>query len=192
MNWLAVETITPPVGAVFTTAEARAQVRVLHDAEDDLIDRLVAAATRQVERSTGTRLLTQTVLCRADSFTGTMRLPVGPVQEITAINYIDENGDEQLLDASIWLGHLAGLDPRLELAPGAVWPAIQARADAVRIEIEAGYGDALDVPENVGQAILLLVGHWYQNREATVTGAIVAELPMGVKALLHNDRLWSF
>lgn len=192
MEWLPLETITPPAGAVFTVAEARDQVRVLHDSEDSLIARYVAAATRHVEDVTGTRLLTQTVLCIADGFADTMLLPVAPIQAVSAVRYIDGNGAEQLLGTDAWLEHRQGLRPRIARASGASWPGVQARADAVRIEVIAGYGDAADVPEHIGQAILLLVGHWHQNREAVVTGTISTELPLGVKSLLGNARMWSF
>ncbi|MFP5432845.1 MAG: head-tail connector protein [Alphaproteobacteria bacterium] len=37
-------------------------------------------------------------------------------------------------------------------------------------------------------AILLLVGHWYANREAVVTGTIATQLPMAVDALLAPLR----
>ncbi|WP_337056301.1 head-tail connector protein [Pseudomonas sp. USHLN015] len=42
--------------------------------------------------------------------------------------------------------------------------------------------------KDVEQAILLLVGHWYNNREATVLGVSTAALPFGVEALLWSRR----
>lgn len=40
----------------------------------------------------------------------------------------------------------------------------------------------------VGQAIRLIVGSWYSNREAVVTGVTVSELPMAVAWLLKPLR----
>ncbi|MGG3796531.1 head-tail connector protein [Pseudomonas paraversuta] len=37
---------------------------------------------------------------------------------------------------------------------------------------------------DVEQAVLLLVGHWYANREAVVTGATPATVPLAVDRLL--------
>ena len=44
-----------------------------------------------------------------------------------------------------------------------------------------------DVPEHVRAAILLLVGHLYECREASIDKAL-SEIPFGVKALLGIDR----
>ncbi|MCW5861278.1 MAG: head-tail connector protein, partial [Caldilineales bacterium] len=45
--------------------------------------------------------------------------------------------------------------------------------NAIHIRFEAGYGAASAVPTRYKQALKLLVGHWYENREAILaTGAI--------------------
>jgi uncharacterized phiE125 gp8 family phage protein len=43
-----------------------------------------------------------------------------------------------------------------------------------------------DAPEEVKQAVLLLVGHWYENREAAVAGVTTEAIEMGVDALLSG------
>ena len=47
---------------------------------------------------------------------------------------------------------------------------------------------APEVKQSWKQAILLLVGHWYANRENTSTWASLKEIPFGVKDLLWLDR----
>ena len=47
-----------------------------------------------------------------------------------------------------------------------------------------------DVPENIIQAMKLLIGHWHESREAVLTGSISKEIEFAVKALLWLDRLW--
>lgn len=49
--------------------------------------------------------------------------------------------------------------------------------------------EANDVPERVRQAILLLVGHWYETREIAVVGHVTAEVPFTVNALLWQERV---
>ncbi len=44
---------------------------------------------------------------------------------------------------------------------------------------------ALVLNEAVTQALLLLIGHWYENRAAVVVGQSVAAVPFAVKALLQ-------
>ena len=48
------------------------------------------------------------------------------------------------------------------------------------------------MPAPIMHAIKLLVGHWYQNREAVSVGVAVAELPRAVKALLDPFRVHYF
>lgn len=53
---------------------------------------------------------------------------------------------------------------------------------------------ANDVPVKLIQAMLLLVGHLFENRQAVVVdrGIIISEVPFAVKALLWQDRVVSF
>jgi hypothetical protein len=44
------------------------------------------------------------------------------------------------------------------------------------------------VPQAIKQAALLLVGHWYANREAVSIGESVAEIPLAATALLEPFR----
>lgn len=44
----------------------------------------------------------------------------------------------------------------------------------------------------VTTAMLLLIGHWYESREAVVIGSISSELPMAVEALLTPYRHYHF
>lgn len=59
-----------------------------------------------------------------------------------------------------------------------------------RATYQAGYtvdpldADVWDAPRDIKQAVMLLVGSWFENREATVTGTINTELDLGVKMLL--------
>ncbi len=50
--------------------------------------------------------------------------------------------------------------------------------------IEAG----LVLDADLTAAMLLLIGHWYENRESVVVGTITAELPMAVEALIGPYR----
>ena len=56
----------------------------------------------------------------------------------------------------------------------------------------AGYGAASTVPTSIKQAMLLLIGHWYENREAMVESKFAASLteaPYVVEALLSPHRI---
>ena len=40
------------------------------------------------------------------------------------------------------------------------------------------------------QAMLLLIGHWYANREAVTVGASGSEVPLAATELLYFNRRW--
>ncbi len=48
--------------------------------------------------------------------------------------------------------------------------------------------DQMELTADVWQAVLMLVAHWYSNREAVVVGAAGAELPLGVARLLQYRK----
>jgi uncharacterized phiE125 gp8 family phage protein len=58
----------------------------------------------------------------------------------------------------------------------------------VQIDYTAGFGSAANVPEDIKQAILLLVGEWHEFREAAINGT-VNKIPNSVEALLSTYSL---
>jgi hypothetical protein len=50
--------------------------------------------------------------------------------------------------------------------------------------------DRLLLDDDVRTAMLLLVGHWYSNREAVNIGNITSEVPLAVEALLQPYRIY--
>ena len=48
------------------------------------------------------------------------------------------------------------------------------------------------VPGDLKEAIRQLVGHLYENREATLVGITAEEVPFGVWDILNQHRAWSF
>ncbi len=50
--------------------------------------------------------------------------------------------------------------------------------------------DALLYGENIEMAMLMLIAHWYANREAVNIGNITSEVPFAVEALLQPYRIY--
>lgn len=60
-------------------------------------------------------------------------------------------------------------------------------------EDSPGYADADDsilLGDDVKAAMLLLIGHWYSNREAVNIGNITTAVPFAVEALLQPYRIY--
>lgn len=64
----------------------------------------------------------------------------------------------------------------------------------IRVTYTAGYApdpqdpDVWPAPPLVRQAVRMLVGHWYENREAAVVGTISQEVHLGVQAIMRLVR----
>ncbi len=61
---------------------------------------------------------------------------------------------------------------------------VEQHCDRVLVEGVPVLPDQMALTKDVQQAVLLLVGHWYANREAVVIGGAPAEVPLAVDRLL--------
>jgi len=85
---------------------------------------------------------------------------------------------------------ITGTDFTTRIGPksGFNWPVTQDRADAIRIEYTAGYGaTSASVPETLRHAMMLLIGHWYDNRENTMMDEL-SNIPYGFDMLVDMHR----
>lgn len=155
-------TVAPATG-VISLAEARNHLRITGLDEDALIAGYVASASAYLDARDGIlgeALVTQTWRLAMDE-PAEVTLPIGPVQSIAAIKYLDAAGVEQTFSSSSY----RLVDRRVELVSGAAWPTVADQSDAFWIDFVAGYGAAAAVPATVRQAALMLVGEMYQTRE---------------------------
>lgn len=88
-----------------------------------------------------------------------------------------------------------GDDALLNLYTGAAVRHVQkwTRRTLYETESSAGYSedpDSILLTEDVKAAMLLLIGHWYANRETVIVGDTVAEVPFAVEALLQPYRIY--
>jgi uncharacterized phage protein (predicted DNA packaging) len=60
--------------------------------------------------------------------------------------------------------------------------------------IEERYGgeDQRPVPDDLKEAVCLLMAHWYENREASAASGTLAPIPYGVAEILREYRCWTF
>lgn len=180
---------TAPTVEPVTTAEARKQVELptSYTTHDTHLDRLVKAARLKAEEITGRQICTATWDLFLDSFDYDepwLYVPKPPLQSVTSITYVDTDGATQTWTSTNYVVSVSREPGRIALAYGITWPSIRFQPDAVRVRYVAGYGAAASVPESIKQAILLMVGHWFDHREDAVVGATASEVPNAARDLL--------
>jgi uncharacterized phiE125 gp8 family phage protein len=190
--------VTPPVLEPISLQEAKEHCRIDLDDEDALIGSLIIAARQHVEDVTGRQLITATWALTLDGWPWFIDVPKAPLltTPAVAITYLDTNGTTQTLATTQYrveasTGPTAGR-ARIMREYAVVWPTLRSVGNAVTITFTAGYGTSGDkVPMPIRQAMLLLIGHWYRNRESVNVGNIVSELPQAFDALIGPYRTWA-
>lgn len=189
--------VAPPTEEPYSLEEAKAHLRVETGADDNLITGLILAARQYVERETNKSLVTQTWKLTLDRFPqGPIHLGHGPVSAVGAFAYRDTNGEVQTVDPSTFVtSDLPAEYPEITPTPLGpfwpwIWPYTLPQPGAVSITFTAGFGDASDVPQDLKQAMLLIIGHWYNIREAVVLAKESSlVVPMAADAIISNNRI---
>jgi uncharacterized phiE125 gp8 family phage protein len=141
-------------------------LRIEHSDDDAEIELNLAAVTEYLQKQTNRRLTRQTLEL---SLPGghVFEIPYPPVHQINKIEYLDQDGDLQiLLDSSYRLvgaGNHTCM-PLIMPRPGSYFPSFLYEPDAVRITFEAGYETP---PASLTKLVYLLVSDAYEKREAS-------------------------
>jgi len=200
------DVLVDPIRAAVETTDARAHLRVLSTEETGVIEALVEAAGDYTENYLGRRLVKQQVRQTFDRF------PRAPALELYGTPLLSTtllSSGETRIEVRYWprgasthevfgsshyivSANREGGYPKLTLKANREWPTRQLRnADAVEIDYWVGYSNgtaAVPVPPWARSAVLLLVGHWFENREAVVLGTIATKIPLSAQAILDKHR----
>jgi uncharacterized phiE125 gp8 family phage protein len=164
---------TAPAAEPLTLAEAKLHLKMDGiSADDDLITSLIIAARQYAENYCNRGFITQTitqVYNRFPEFDGILRLAVSPLVSVTSVVYKDENGDDQTWAGANYVVDNYTEPGEISLANSKIYPTTLNQKNAITVVYQAGYGGSADVPSAVKQAMLLLIGHFYVNREDTVS-----------------------
>lgn len=185
--------VTPPAATPVSLTEAKAHLRVDHDEDDTLITALVGAATGHLDGWSGVLgrcLVSQVWRQSFEDFTGhVLRLPLPDVSAVASVTYRDADNAEQTIASASYALHEDALSAFLFFDNDYSFPELYRRPDALTVQFTVGYGDAAAVPAAIKAAMLLHVGHLYENREAVTLDRAGAELPMGYDTLIAPYRV---
>lgn len=189
--------VSPPQKEPLTLDEVKAHLRVEYDFTDDdiYIESLISAARRYTEAHSSFFFMTQSWKLSLDCFPsgtygGEIIIRKRPINEVYSIEYIDDAGVRQTLsntkyqvDIDCWL-------TRIRPVYGEVWPTTRRQMNAAEVLFTAGFENTIEgIPHHLREGLLLLIGHWYENREDTVRGLTIATVPKGYDALVGIERV---
>jgi hypothetical protein len=176
-----------------TLAEAKQWARIENTSDDNLVQKMLAKARRYTEGALLRRALILQSRCVyfmgfpwtggyynrlirsmgpnpwwLPTAQGIILLPYPPLQQVTAIKYLDPaSGSLLTIDPSLYIDNTLSTPGRVMPQYGTVWPLARPMIDAVQITFNCGYGPLeSDVPEDVQCGIGAIIAADYENREA--------------------------
>lgn len=177
------------IGRPVSLAEARLHLKVDTTDDDELISQLLDSATVYCEQFQNRTYLNRTRFLYLDAFPDEIIVPDPPLVSVTSLQYIDTDGATQTWDASNYRVDTSTEPGTITRAYNIDWPSIRSVTSAITITYVAGYGAlATNTPDDVKNAIKLLIGHWYENREG-VSELNMKEVPLAIKSLLWAERI---
>lgn len=170
------EIVTNPTAEPITLSEAKKHLEIsVNDTTHDVqLSALIQAAREQWEHDTDSVTCYQTLRLRLPSWMDGQSLPRSPIHSITSIQYYDGGNTLQTLSPSIYQLHV----DQIRIAYLQVLPGTSARWDAWSINYKAGYSqDGQLVPAIAKNAMLLLIGHYFENRDMLISEALQTMRP---------------
>jgi uncharacterized phiE125 gp8 family phage protein len=163
----------PPATLPLTIVEAKRHLNLADDdaTHDDIITQYIGAAVEQFETDTNFALMVRTVRVKLRDF-ATFYVPKTPLVSVTSVTYYDRSNALQTLASSRYSVDTAAGVVRFE---DSNYPGVADRWDAVWIVYTIGKHAASTTVDALSKsAILLLVGHYFENRDMLLSDNVAS------------------
>lgn len=183
---------TPPLVEPVSLVDAKLHLKVDTDADDTLISNLIVTARQHIETMTQSVLINQTWRIYFDRWSpdNQMLLPVRPITSVILLKTFSDQDVPSTIDPSHYYADLVSSSPKLILRSSRTWAKPQRVANGIEIEVIAGFGSsASDVPHPLKQAVLILLAHWYENRQIECAGLPAKDLGSALQSLLRPYKV---
>ena len=190
---------TGPTLEPITRDEVKQHCRI-DETEDDLyIDSLIITARKMVEGLCGPLFSQVWEQYEQDfPFDNIIRIWKPRVTVFTSLIYTDEDSVATTFGPTNYTTDLINeFRPKVVLKNDYSWPTVTLfEVNPIKLTFTCGYGaTAASVPEPIKQAMLLLCGHLYENRDMyniSISGNSVVPIPWTTEYLLAPYRAWGF
>ncbi len=185
--------ITAPAEKPVTYDQVKAHLRLDGDDEKDWVESRITAATEWAETYTGRRLISQTWTLDLDRFPAdVIYMPYPPLSGLNSIVYRMADNVQITMTTAEFDFETISEPGRVFPAFGTSWPTTRGHFLDVKINFVCGYLDAAGVPDELKTAILQLVAHWFEHREAAQDGNAPQVVPIGIESLLWHWKMPEF
>ena len=182
------QTTYPDAINVISLATAKNHLRVEHSSDDALITSLITASQDVVQQYTGDFMQRTGVNFYSDAFLDFMDLHGGTDLTVSGVTYVNTNGAISTVSSGDYQLDGKGYPARLRMMT--IPTDVKDQLNVVTVQTISGY-DTDDRPQALVSAMLLIIGHLYENRQ-DVGRFKHHEIPMASKYLMEPYRLKSF
>ena len=186
--------VTAPTWEPVTLTQAKRHVQITSDDHqfDGELSALITAAREQFEHETG-------IICADSAWSFTcdegpecsFDIHARPIQSIASITYYDTASAQQTLASSVYRLDASFATPQIGLRYNQSWPSSRGHDGDIVVTFQAGYASQAAVPGRVMQTILLLIGHWFDQRNAANTSGH-KEVPLSYSHLVRGLQRSSY
>jgi uncharacterized phiE125 gp8 family phage protein len=180
--------VTGPATEPLTYSEVKAFLRLNDDSEQTFVTTLITIARQIVEGQTWRPLISQSWALQFDASELNLfisNINKAPIISIDSVTYYDVNNALQTLSPTLYETDIYGNPARFRLKS---IPSVYDRMGALIVNFVCGYTNAAAVPQAIKQAMLLIIGHLYENRSDVLTGTQINEMPLASRYLLEPYR----
>lgn len=184
-----------PTSFVISLEELKERLRVDHSDDDSDIEMLREAATEMFEERAMVVLRPTGYSLSLPGFMSCIQLPVYPVRAVTAITYVDEDGNQQVVSDTDYSVAETAEGATITFAGGWTRPTVNSDAPyPVTVAFEAGYDDPYRTESGkrlkakIVVAVSALVDHWYHNRSAVSDP--MSRTPLSFETIARQERIF--
>ena len=170
--------------------EQKEHLRLDITADDHYVSSCITAARGFIEGQVKRSLMPKTYDYNIDYCwpykDGAIRIdfPLNPVTSVTSISYVDSDGATQTLAASQYTVVAREFNSYIVAAYNVSLPDVRWVPNAITVRFVTG--NSSTVPDELRRAIMILAGHYYENRETSM------DAPIAIEALISPFRKATF
>lgn len=189
-----IERTQKPAGLAYPLKPVKAHLRINgYDDENSSVAAYISAAVDDIKRWTWIDLQSTDYVAKMDCWETNIQIKQKPITEITSIKYYDVNGDLQTMVLNTdYHVSLHGNYARIQFENT---PTLRDQPfDNIEITFKSGYLDHFAIPDDMVDALFMLVADKFDQRQSLTTGmsSKFNDIPMSVKSILNNNSIRDF